>query len=127
MLSGVPHILAFSCNDFTGGSFSTEFCVSTACHSYCATHATPEYCMDTHYVQHGYCTQISGFASPECQVVIGVLPEHTHWCRTIGCNYALTACEMAGDEDCSTKIQEWVLKDFASCAPLVEMIELIML
>lgn len=68
---------SFSCVNYSGGSYSADFCVSVACNSYCSTHPIPEYCMSVNYVDRNYCSQIGGFPDAKCQVVLGVQPEWT--------------------------------------------------
>lgn len=48
--------------------------------------------MELHYLDTGFCQQTAGFPATHCQVVTGIRPEHTHWCQTVACDYAVNEC-----------------------------------
>lgn len=111
VIAGVNCAAPFACKNYSGGDKATSsFCMETACAGYCSSHSLPEYCMQTHYIDAGYCTQTDGFPLKKCTVVTGILPEHVHWCQTVACETAMESCSDEGEPDCGANLRETILK-----------------
>lgn len=108
------------CSWYEGASADDTFCQKQACAGYCELDALPHYCMKVNYVDKGYCKQTGGFPLSYCSASItGVTPEYEYWCQTVACNHALLRCMESGATDCTSRVGEWILLDFATfCRPI---------